>query len=320
MPTHPISQRKVLQVSKNAFKKVSYPFRATYRKIRALTTSAHILNYVPFKPTNFKLDAPPVCTNLFLFARNTSNIGDLHSTPFDYFTFRGESSVGDFWSAVNMGEDRFDNIIVGGGAFSNNYVLKAMYYQRLRPKKNLILWGAGTDMPGRPPMSRDFIDRCSLIGTRDFECASIDNEKVLFCPCASAMSRAFDIVRPPPVHPVICYLHHNRAYNRTDLFHGYPIMHNYGDFIESLDFLASGEIVITDSYHGLYWATLLGKKVISLIDSGKFAMFKWVPAYAKIESFRNNLKYRSDINIYPEALSECRELNMAFYQKVISIL
>lgn len=276
--------------------------------------------FVPFKPTNFQLDVPPVCTNLFLHARNTSNVGDLRSTPFDYFTLRGESSVGDFWSTVNAGEDRFDNIVVGGGVFSNNYVRMPMYYERLRPRKNLFLWGAGVDTPKTPPLHKDFTSRCALIGTRDFGGASIDGDKVVFCPCASAMNRAFDISRPPPIHETVCFLHHNRTLSPPNLFSAYPTMNNYGDFTDILDFLASGKIVITNSYHGLYWATLLGKKVICIVSGGKFAYFKWAPAYVKPDAYREVLASSNEIPEYPDALAECRTLNLAFYEKVHSIL
>ena len=68
--------------------------------------------YIPFKPSNYKLDIPAACTNLFLNARNTSNVGDLYSTPFEYFALRRESVAADFWTTINSGEDRFDNIIM----------------------------------------------------------------------------------------------------------------------------------------------------------------------------------------------------------------
>jgi hypothetical protein len=74
-------------------------------------------DFVPFTPTNFRPDVASAQLNLFLHARDTSNLGDLKSTPFDCFTLRGERVVDDFWSTVNVGENRFDNIIVGVGYF-----------------------------------------------------------------------------------------------------------------------------------------------------------------------------------------------------------
>lgn len=52
-----------------------------------------------------------------------------------------------------------------------------MYYEWLKPKKNLVLWGVGTDTSDTPPMPSDLIERCALIVTRDFESASVDGKK-----------------------------------------------------------------------------------------------------------------------------------------------
>ena len=78
--------------------------------------------------------------------------------------------------------------------------------------------------------------------------------------------------------------------------------------------------MITNSYHGLFWATLLGKKVICLINGGKFAQFKWTPVYVKPGELRNALARTDEIPKYPDALAECRALNMAFYHKVLTLL
>jgi len=276
-------------------------------------------DFVPFKPRNFKLDVPAPCTNLFLHARDTSNVGDLKCTPFDYFTLRGESACRDFWSTVNAGEDGFDNIVVGGGVFANNYIRMPIYYERLQPRRHLILWGAGIDAPQTPRVPKDFIDRCALVGSRDYAGASLDGEKVVFCPCASAMNSAFDISRPPPIHETVCYLHHNRPLNPPDAFRGYPVMNNYSDFTDALKFLASGKVVITNSYHGLYWATLLGRKVICLVMGAKFAHFKWAPMYVPLDGFRDALDNAGKIPAYPDALAECRSLNLAFYERVLAL-
>ncbi len=314
------SKWKVNAAIKIASRAASFLTRAPKHVIDVFRKPAQDVGYVPFKPTNFKIDTPPTNTNLFLNARNTSNVGDLMSTPYNYFTLPGESSAADFWSTINAYEDRFDNIIVGGGVFWKNYVRTQMYYERLCPKRHLILWGVGIDTPNSPPLSIDFIDRCSLIGTRDFGGASIDETKVVFCPCASAMNRAFDIQRPPPRHRVVCFLHHNKAIDPIDLFDGFPTMNNYSCFTDALDFLSSGEVVITNSYHGLYWATLLGKKVICLEQGGKFAHFKWTPAYSPPRDCMNVLSDVDEIPRYLEALTECRMLNMAFYEQVLDRL
>lgn len=84
-------------------------------------------------------------------------------------------------------------------------------------------------------------------------------------------------------------------------------------------FLASAKVVITNTYHGVYWATLLGKKVLCYKPfSSRFFHTKYPPVF--IESLTENL----DENInnsknYLESLNECRLANDNFYVKVASL-
>ena len=97
-------------------------------------------------------------------------------------------------------------------------------------------------------------------------------------------------------------------------------MDNYQEFTDVLNFIASGEVVVTNSYHGLYWSTLLGKKVICLESKGKFSQFKWQPTYANPNECMEILKNIDDLPYYPCALTESREFNMKFYSKVLNLL
>ena len=100
-------------------------------------------------------------------------------------------------------------------------------------------------------------------------------------------------------------------------------MHNLD---EALKFLSSAEYIFTNSFHGLYWATLLGKKVAVLPwyrkrkhgFSNKFQSFKYRPAY--IEDVRHFLKYIDSMKSYPNALQECRDTNNDFYKEVRTII
>ena len=80
---------------------------------------------------------------------------------------------------------------------------------------------------------------------------------------------------------------------------------------EALRFLGSGEIVVTDSYHGAYWATLLGRKVLTTrSDKLKMRQFMHPPATG----------FTQPLHTYPDALAECREANIAFDAKVRKLI
>jgi hypothetical protein len=84
---------------------------------------------------------------------------------------------------------------------------------------------------------------------------------------------------------------------------------------EVLEFLASGNTVITSSYHGAYWATLLGRRVAMLPFGTKFYSLKHRPPVA--DNIPSGLKVASTFN---GVLDECREINQAFAQRVQAFL
>ncbi len=86
-------------------------------------------------------------------------------------------------------------------------------------------------------------------------------------------------------------------------------------FESVIQFLASAEIVVTNTYHGAYWATLLNRKVIVIAPfSNKFMGFKYEPVI--VRGLKDVKDAVHDARRYPEALSDSRELNVAFYQRV----
>jgi hypothetical protein len=86
---------------------------------------------------------------------------------------------------------------------------------------------------------------------------------------------------------------------------------------EVLTFLASGETIVTSSYHGAYWGQLLGRKVIAIPFSSKFEGFRFPLVRAQIESWEQRLK---EPQAYPEALPLSREANLNFAEKVSNLL
>ena len=105
-----------------------------------------------------------------------------------------------------------------------------------------------------------------------------------------------------------------------------------------LEFLGSSEVVVTSAYHGLYWATLLGRKVVvANMFSSKFAAFPFPPALlddtdAGVDaSAIINANGANDVGdaleraiararAYPHALRECRDANTRFFGRVQELL
>jgi len=89
------------------------------------------------------------------------------------------------------------------------------------------------------------------------------------------------------------------------------------DLERVLAFLASGETVITNSYHGSYWAKLLGRKVVMIPFSDKFLHFRYPVPVATRENY---LELIPKAQVYPEALGVCRQRNVEFAEKVSEVI
>ena len=73
----------------------------------------------------------------------------------------------------------------------------------------------------------------------------------------------------------------------------------------------SGETVITNSFHGTYWALLLKRKVVCIPFSSKFYGFRYPPAYCTDGDWRKAARQAS---VRPDALEDARHHNLKFYK------
>lgn len=248
------------------------------------------------------------------------NIGDNNASPLLYFKFPYGTklyTLYDFGSAV---DEEF--VIVGGGGLLGGLDGTINRVQALmrgrREHQCFIAWGLGLhrhgsaaiDLPEAKPW---YIDEFELFGTRD------DLPLRRWVPCASCMHPRFDTA-PEPVHDVVIYSHKSIALD-VHLMGAPRRRSDTNDFpsLESaLDFLASGAVIITNSYHGAYWGTLLGRKVI-VVDpwSTKFTHMRHPPALVAAADWEAAI---DRAQIYEGALEECREANISFHSDVLNLM
>lgn len=220
------------------------------------------------------------------------NVGDAVCSPAYYFQFGFPVEIVKFGDAI----PHCAAVIFGGGAIGNN-IGKVPAPARIK-----IAWGLGETRHGKSnaePAPEGF----DLYGSRDYGQPGAE-----WVPCASCMSPLFDDLREPQ-HEAVFYFNRRRT---KPAVVGIPAKDNEVGFREAVEFLASGSVVVTNSYHGAYWSTLLGRGVI-VVDaySSKFRQFRHSPSYAD--------DWRSVENVarYPAALTEARAANRAFFQRVM---
>ena len=78
-----------------------------------------------------------------------------------------------------------------------------------------------------------------------------------------------------------------------------------------------GQTVITNSFHGTYWAMCLGRKVLCVPFSGKFSGFEANPIMADPAGWPDHL---ATAERREGTLDRAREVNQAFYARVMDLL
>jgi len=206
-----------------------------------------------------------------LYLMTTENVGDFHVSPADYFDF--PMAVNKLCVHNSFDVDLGDSFIIfgGGGLVHSGAVGQPMeYLERIcKFSPHMVTWGMGHNIHGSDKIEYPdyFIDAFVSHGVRDYK------QKVLpWVPCVSCMDIAFS--RKYKV---------KRKYSVTG--HGldrFPSLSNLAkmehmgaDFEECIEFLGTGEYVITNAYHGAYWGAILGKKVIVFdpMSSKFYSMF-----------------------------------------------
>lgn len=230
----------------------------------------------------------------------SANVGDAVCCPADYFDFGASVEI----VRIGMPIPPCDAVIFGGGALGNKVGKRAA----AAAAKIKIAWGLGDTRHGAmtaEPAPSGF----DLYGSRDDGQPGAE-----WVPCASCMSPLFDADREIR-HEAVLYF--NRRRPRPAVV-GIPENHNEAGFAEAVEFLASGAVVVTNSYHGAYWATLLGRGVV-IIDcySSKLCQFRHKPAYAESGDWMNALP--AAVN-HSGSLHESRAANRKFFDRVMNLI
>jgi hypothetical protein len=254
--------------------------------------------------------------------RGTGNTGDLECGPERYFSFEPHRiQPVDTFHVIEKDPSQ-DVYMFGGGGMFTRRLIKAFQWSK-DGDKPFIVWGAGLAKKTlqEPDEYPEWLDNALAVGVRDWD------KGRRWVPCASCMSTDFDDL-PTPRYRAVIYDHKDKhvPLHPTKV----PRMDNFfhHDLRSVLEFLAHGEMVLTTSYHGVYWATLMGRRVVAWPWSTRFNYFKHPPLLG--HDFEKDLQgHQSDEYIdylfpkatpYPEALAECRQANLEFHKHVMSVL
>lgn len=268
---------------------------------------------------------------IFLHYITTDNIGDLYCCPGQYFKCFKDCKELELLDYENFNPKNKVLIIGGGGLLQKTFEKAISHIVSLRDDNKIIFWGIGLDnSPIHQKISPEILKGSHLIGVRDF------NTQYKYVPCVSCMSGLFDKYRKiKPKTKIRCYLHSMYDFPDELSSHLETYINNQGHndkaaMHKAIDYLSGAEYIITNSFHGVYWATLLNRKVIALPFckdgdaqySEKFLTLKYKPVY--IDDFKTieyclKDKLKAAVN-YENALEDARKINIEFFNEVKKML
>ena len=256
------------------------------------------------------------------------NVGDLFCAPHHYFEElkNTELDIFDFKSSDEKVRNNWidqistHSLIVGGGGLLNrsSFEMQMKLFEHLAANgKKTVLWGVGHNQKQwqnnqRIDSYNIDLSKFGLIGVRDF---SVNKNWV---PCVSCMHPIFDSKVQPKEELGLIF--HKKTIKKKSLLkrlNKYPSTSNTTDLNDMVGFIGDHEIIVTDSYHAMYWATLMGRKVMAVPNSSKFFDFKYNPVFTSFESFETQVQKAKPYN---GVLEECRDVNVEFSKKVFDYL
>jgi hypothetical protein len=247
-----------------------------------------------------------------------NNVGDYWSCPIHYYSeyLSGyELSKIEIKKIKGKMHSQTSPLIIGGGGLIGEKKFDAALRSiaEENQSKLKIIWAAG-DNVSKPEEPRDFLSyiyKFDLVGIRDY----IKGHEKNWVPCVSCKSKYFDIYYDSKIRNEVVYFEHLYKPISREIIKKYPgpVMTNNGiDFEGVISFLSSANYVFTNSYHGAYWAQLLGKKVISNSWSTKFKNMKHPVAIAEQKHWHDIMNTTQSYNI----LQEYRNKNDEFFNKI----
>lgn len=245
---------------------------------------------------------------------DTDNLGDNVSCPADYVEWLA--------GAVRVPISKYTDshpgpVIFGGGGLLHGKLLELMASLADSHHKRII-WGAGMNEHHlRATIQPKFLDDFDLVGLRDY------GNPWNYVPCPSCMHPAFNGLVSGTRAGV-----RQIAYGILEHYdHPIPIqgvkIQNRGskeEFPRVLEWISRCEVLVTNSYHGAYWALLIGIAVLLYKPfSSRFYSLPWALPEVDEADWLGKVMFWQRQDPPRLDLALCRELNRKFSEKAKAI-
>jgi len=253
----------------------------------------------------------------FIRCLDIYNTGDMNCGPEQYFQELLIGAECFFYSLKNIRYDligEHDWVILGGGGLLDcSWQYQRTINRLLMRSDHVVGWSLGHNKH-----SPDSIyaweanipveyTRFLLFTTRDW---NYQNNR--YCPCVSCMMRGLEKTYEKK-RRIGVLSHHEVHINDFSE----DICDNSQPIEDVLEFIGSSEIIITNTFHGAYWSTLMNKRVILYQPfSNRFEFFKYPPVVYSGDLEADIARAKT----YPNALEECRRINIELKDELLKLI
>lgn len=244
----------------------------------------------------------------------SDNIGDWWCSPINYYYdfFNKYSILVHDIDSINWLEIAKDDVVILG-ASGMLYVTESFnsnINRLLNTCDTVIAWSIGFNTHKERPINTPVeLDKFTMLSIRDYNHES----GIEYLPCITC--KLPQLNKKETIQRRIGVIEHKDF--RIDDFKDYQSISNSCNFDLLTSFIASTEIIVANSYHAIYWALLMGKKVVCPnAFSTKFDYYQYEPTF-----------YSGDIELdiraakqYPCFLEEAISLNESYFRRVKAIV
>ena len=240
-----------------------------------------------------------------------TNTGDMVSNCAEYYLFEDYQIIKhDIYSPDFTAIQKNDPIILSGGGLLNCLeIWNKNINKLLELSENVFGWGIGFNKHHNTNINTQInLSKFKLLGIRDYKESYESNTK--YVPCSSCnleeLKHDYNIVRNIGVIE-----HHH---NQIVLKEKYDKINNEKNIKDFIKFIGESNIIITNTYHALYFSALLNKKCVlynSFSEKFNYMKFEYV-------HYKNNMEFNDIKNLNKNLLQNNIEINNAFYSDIIS--
>lgn len=248
----------------------------------------------------------------FVYSKNTINSGDLACGYYRYFADKFQPYNVAIWDIGNIDFSKIsknDVVIIGGGGLLNNSDLWNYNINRLSQKSRYcFLFGVGFNAHKSGKIIIPLkLKNLRGLAIRDYQHPSQGK----YVPCASCLlpelEKKYEIKRK---YGVVKHFQHELSQELN-----LPMIMNDAPLDDILEFIGSSEIIITNTYHAVYWATLMRKKVI--LDAPFSEKFDYL-RYPVVRFSGDLDKDEKSALVYDNALAETRALVYDYIEEILA--